>query len=215
MSKKFFVLTSFVLVLALAGTNVVFGGIVIERRIIISSDDSEELDPEGVPEGVDSSDIEFPYEDSGKGDKQLAALRFQDITIPKGATILDAWLEFTVDEIEEELPVSVRFEGELNPNPVTFTNDVHDIAKRPRTTATAIWEPEHWTAEGQIYQTSNIAVVIQEIVNQDGWKSGNALVLIISDDPANPSEGHRTAESFDGSRGKYGPDPASAYRIFE
>jgi len=199
MYKELFTLTSFLLVLALAGTNVASGAMVIERQIHVSSDDAEELDPEGVPEGVDSSDLEFPYEDSGRGDKQLVGLRFDDIAVPKGSSVTNAYIVFVCDETGDgTLPVSVRFQGELNPNAVTFTNAVHDIANRPRTTATAVWAPAEWTAVGQVDQTSNIAVVIQEIVNQDGWKSGNALVLIISDDPDNPSEGKRCAESFDG-----------------
>ncbi|MCH7921005.1 MAG: hypothetical protein IIC50_23910, partial [Planctomycetes bacterium] len=40
--------------------------------------------------------------------------------------------------------------------------------------------------------------IIQEIVNQPGW-SGEAIVLIFADNPANPSTGRREAESFDGS----------------
>ncbi|UCC99128.1 MAG: hypothetical protein JSW66_04425, partial [Phycisphaerales bacterium] len=69
MSKKLAYLTSFVLVVALAGTNVTLGD-VWESYIVESSDDSEELDPSGTPE-AGSSDLEFPYEDPGMGDKQL------------------------------------------------------------------------------------------------------------------------------------------------
>jgi hypothetical protein len=195
MCKKLILLTSFVLVLALAGTNVAIGD-VWEGRITDDSDDTEELDPSGTPE-AGSSDMEFPYEDAGMGDKQLAAMRWQDVGVPKGATILNAWLEFTVDEVEEDLHVSVIIEGELNPNPPTFDESLpFEIANRqPRTTAQAIYEPEHWAAIGDKHQTSDISPVIQEIVNQDGWASGNALVLIIRDNPANPSKGNRTAEA--------------------
>jgi len=51
-----------------------------------------------------------------------------------------------VDEIEEDLHVSVIIEGELNPNPPAFDEDApSEIANRqPRTTAQAIYEPEHW-----------------------------------------------------------------------
>jgi len=110
MSKKLIYLTSFVLVLALAGTNVTLGD-VWEGRVNKDTDDSEELDPSGTPEGS-SGDLEFPYEDSGKGDKQLVGLRWENVDVPKGATILDAWIEFTVDEVEEDLHVSVIIEGE-------------------------------------------------------------------------------------------------------
>ncbi len=195
MCKKLMGLTFFVLVLALAGTNVALGD-VWEGRIIHDTDDTEELDPSGTPE-AGSGDLEFPYEDAGMGDKQLVAMRWRDVGIPKGATILEAWIEFTVDEIEEDLHVSVIIEGELNPNPPTFTETTpSEIADRqPRTTAKAIYEPEHWAAVGDKHRTSDLSAVIQEIVNQDGWVAGNALVLIIRDNPANPSKGNRTAEA--------------------
>jgi hypothetical protein len=192
MSKKLIYLTSFVLVLALASTNVVLGD-VWEGRVTEDSDDTEELE---TPE-AGSSDLEFPYEDAGMGDKQFVAMRWRDVGVPKGAAILDAWIEFTVDEIEEDLHVSVIIEGELNPNPPTFDESLpSEIANRqPRTTAQAIYEPEHWAAVGDKHRTSDISAVIQEIVNQDGWVAGNALVLIIRDNPANPSRGNRTAEA--------------------
>ena len=52
-----------------------------------------------------------------------------------------------------------------------------------------------WTTVGQAgpdEQTSNIAAVIQEIVNRPGWSSGNALAIIIT------GTGKRVAESFNG-----------------
>ncbi|HUU18451.1 MAG TPA: LamG-like jellyroll fold domain-containing protein [Sedimentisphaerales bacterium] len=198
MSKKLIYLTSFVLLLALAGTNVTLGD-VWEGRVIEDTDDTEELDPSGTPE-AGSGDLEMPYEDPGMGDKQLVAIRWQNVGVPKGAAILEAWIEFTVDEVEEDLHVSVIIEGELNPNPPTFTETTpSEIADRqPRTTAQAIYEPEHWAAEGDKHRTSDLSAVIQEIVNQDGWVAGNALVLIIRDNPDNPSKGNRTAEADSG-----------------
>ncbi|MHC4172172.1 MAG: discoidin domain-containing protein [Planctomycetota bacterium] len=198
MSKKLIFLTSFVLVLALAGTNVALGD-VWEARITQDSDDNEELDPSGTPEGG-SSDLEMPYEDAGQGDKQIVGLRWENVGVPKGATIIDAWIEFVVDEIEADLHVSVIIEGELNPNPPTWTTStVGEIAARqPRTIAQAIWEPEHWATVGEKKRTSDISPVIEEIVGQAGWVEGNALVLIIRDNPANPSLGNRTGEAGPG-----------------
>jgi hypothetical protein len=199
MSKKLIYLTSFVLILALAGTNVTLGD-VWEGRINKDTDDSEELDPSGTPEGS-SGDLEFPYEDAGMGDKQIIGLRWENVDVPKGAAILDAWIEFTVDETGEGTThVSVIIEGELNPNPPTFTTSItSEIADRqPRTTAQAIYEPEHWTTEGETHRTSDISPVIKEIISQPDWVKGNALVLIIRDNPANPSKGKRVAESYGG-----------------
>ncbi|MHC4595313.1 MAG: hypothetical protein ACYS19_10265, partial [Planctomycetota bacterium] len=61
--------------------------------------------------------------------------------------------------------------------------------------------PPNWTTvgdRGPDQATPDISAVIQEIVNQDGWASGNSLVLIISDDPVNPSQGIRCAEAGPG-----------------
>jgi hypothetical protein len=201
MCRKLIILTSFILVLALAGTNVVFGSIVIERRVDKSANDSEEKDPAGDAEGLDSTDLEFPYEDEGTppSDPMIVGIRFEDIDIPKGSSISEAWIEFECDEIKNGTDfVSLIIEGELNPDARIFVGSDSDIIPRPRTTAQVVWVPVAWTEVSQKDQTSNIAPVIEEIVNQDGWKSGNALVLIISDDPANPSKGIRCAEAYDG-----------------
>ncbi|MHC4227036.1 MAG: hypothetical protein ACYSW0_06365, partial [Planctomycetota bacterium] len=81
MCRKLSYLAYFALVLALAGTNVALGD-VWEGRVIEDTDDTEELDPSGTPE-AGSSDLEFPYEDAGMGDKQLVAMRWQDVGVPK------------------------------------------------------------------------------------------------------------------------------------
>ncbi|MFB0553640.1 MAG: LamG domain-containing protein [Phycisphaerae bacterium] len=59
---------------------------------------------------------------------------------------------------------------------------------------------EHWPAVSGKHQTSDISAVIQEIINQEGWARGNALVIIISDNPDNPSVGWREAASGAGAR---------------
>ncbi len=197
MSIKMVCLVSFVLVLTLTGTNSVFSAVVIERQVNESSDDAEE----GVLSGgmdLSSSDLEMPYEDEGMVNPQIIGIRFLDIAVPRGSTIPLAWMWFDVDETKGgTLPVSLIIEGELSPDAVTFSSSAN-ITSRPRTTANTVWVPARWTATHTKDYTSDISLVIEEIVNQPAWKSGNALVLIIRDDPANPSQGLRCAESWDG-----------------
>ena len=57
------------------------------------------------------------------------------------------------------------------------------------------WGPAPWPKGGEAdiaQRTSDISAVIQEIVNQGGWVSGNALVLLVS------GSGKRVAESYRG-----------------
>ena len=207
-SKLFFWTVSVILVLALVGTNVAMGQTVIERSIASGNDDAEEdLNPSELGEiDMGSTDLEFPYEDPGRGDPQLVALRFTDIAVPAGSVITNAWVRFDVDETKDgTLPANVLIEGELSLNPVDWPADApkgtFGISTRPRTMANVGWSIPNWTAthqHGPDQTTTNIAAVIQEIIDQPGWATGNPLVLIIRDDPANPSEGTRCAESFEG-----------------
>ena len=195
MPKKLILLTSFVLVLALAGTNVVFAGRVWENRI---TDDAEE----GVPGGAidtGSSDLEFPYEGVNKSGKQVIGLRWEDVGIPQGAGVAKAYVELQCDEIKGGTEaVSLLIEGDLSPDAALFADVTNNVTSRPRTAAQVVWVPADWISEGQRDQTSDIASILEEIINQPGWASGNALALIISDDPANPSAGVRCAEAGPG-----------------
>ncbi|UCG58515.1 MAG: LamG domain-containing protein, partial [Phycisphaerales bacterium] len=178
-----------------------FVPVVIERQINWTSDDNEEEVPSGDMVGMGDNDLEMPYATEGTPptDDQIVGIRFEDIDVPKGSTISQAWVRFDVDETKNGTdPVSLIIEGERSPDAVTFTDEDYNISSRTRTTAQVVWVPDDWTATHQKHNTSNIASVIQEIVNQGGWTAGNALVLIISDDPANPSRGIRCAESWNG-----------------
>ena len=204
MCRKLFLLISVALVLALVGSNLAFGD-VLERTIAAESDDAEE-DIGGSASFVmdlTSSDLEFSYDNNTSDplDLQLVGIRFVDIAIPKGSIITSASVQFQADDVDDAEHVGdayVIIEGELSLNPGTFLEDASNISLRPRTTALVPWGPAHWTVKGDKYSTSDITSVIQEIVDQDGWASGNALVLIFSQDPANPSTGVVEAEAGPG-----------------
>ncbi|MHC4173809.1 MAG: LamG-like jellyroll fold domain-containing protein, partial [Planctomycetota bacterium] len=198
MSKKLIYLFSFVLVLALTGTNVVFASRVWEGRITFDFDDVEERVSDG---GIDTggSDLEMPYEEVGKNTPQVIGLRFLNIDILPGVTIDNAYIEFQCDELKGGTEaVSLLIEGDLSPDAAEFISAPGEVTSRPRTAAQVVWVPADWTSIGQRDQTSDITSIIDEIINQPGWVPSNALVLIISDDPANPSTGLRCAEAGPG-----------------
>jgi len=210
MSKKLIYLVSFVLVLSLVGANVALGD-VIEIPVAVESDDAEEDVGGSANFEIDlaSSDIELMYDNDPNDplDEQVVGLRFVDVQIPKGENIISAAVRFDADDVDDSEHVGnayVIIEGELSPNPVTFENTANNITARPRTTAQVQWTSEPWPVDAGTHQkalTQDISSIIQEIVDQDGWAAGNALVLIFSDNPANPSVGIREAESFDGAGG--------------
>ncbi len=194
MLKKTTYLTCWILVIGLLGAQAAFGSLVIERRIAVGSDDVEQNAGSGQMD-VGSSDLELLND----GGLQIVGLRFADLDIPSDAVILEAWLQFEVDELEDDQAVNLVIQGELSPDPVTFSEDLNNVSNRTRTESQVSWSVPEWPevgAQGPDQMSTDISAVIEELIAQDGWEAGNAMVFIISDDPADPSRGIRTAASY-------------------
>ncbi|UCE50646.1 MAG: hypothetical protein JSW47_10870, partial [Phycisphaerales bacterium] len=203
MCKKLAFLTSFVLVLALAGANTTYGVLTVEVRVSAGNDDAEEAVSGG---GMDrgSSDLELGHEGAASATSlQIVGVRFVGVDVPVDATITKAYVQFTADDTDNERhfpPVSLVVTGELGLDPVDFGDSGNpNISARPTTTASVVWDVPQWGSPQDIrpaQRTPNISHIIQEIIGQDGWAAGNAVVIIFKDNPANPSQGTREAESF-------------------
>ncbi len=206
MCRKLFFLTSFILVLGLVSTNEVNGAIVIERVIAGTNDDGEAL-VEGGADSRGSSDLEMPWEgDGATGNKQIIGLRFRDIPLEKGEEISSAYVQFTGDDQKVSgATVNLIINGLLQPNPGEFGSGENFYDDRdPKTTAEVKWSDiPDWTMVQATPEsrTPNIASIINEIISQDGWASGNALVLYIRDDETNPSTDIRSALANGGPTG--------------
>ena len=195
MYKKLALLTV-TLVLSLTSANTALAGVVWEGPSNQSVE--EHLDNGNLNAG--SSDLEMPYDDSGNppSDPQLIGLRWENVGVPDGAIIQSAWVQFTADnEYLTGAPVNLAIWGRLEPNPDSFTG-TGAVSSAPRTSVHAKWSdlPE-WTSGGRgpDQQTSDISAVIEELVNRRGFAVGNALALIIGDDPDNPSKSIRSVVS--------------------
>ncbi len=161
----------------------------VEVRVAAGLDDAEESSSGSV--GLTSSDLELVYD---SGSNQTVGIRFNGLDIPQGATIVNAYVQFQVDETNSTA-TSLLIQGQDEDNAATFTSSAGDISSRTRTAAAVPWSPLPWTTVGDAgpeQRTPDIASVIQEIVTRSGWSSGNALVVIIT------GTGERAAESFNG-----------------
>ncbi|MEN8260391.1 MAG: metallophosphoesterase, partial [Pseudomonadota bacterium] len=164
-----------------------------EGRVKTGNDDAEEKLSTGRI-SVTSSDLEMAYISS----PQISGVRFTNVEIPKGAKITKAYLQFKADETDTS-SVTLRIRGENSANAAMFSTTSGDITRRAVTSASATWSPEAWTKTGEAglpQRTSDIATVVQQLVNRSDWASGNAMVFLI-DNPTGGS-GKRTAESYNG-----------------
>ena len=201
MCKQLILLTSSVLVLALAGANVVFGGNVIERRISAGSDDGEEAVNTGFQDSYNtSSDLEILDDHSDNGGRQFIGMNFRDIGIAPGEKIGSAYIEFVCEDLKDgTADAYLLIWGHFTPNPDGFATPFV-ISNRPRTVNKVSWDPEPWTVLGQVSQTADISSIIQELIDQPGWAAGNAIEIIVGEDTSKPVfTGSRCAHSYDGS----------------
>jgi hypothetical protein len=158
-----------------------------EVHVAASTDDAEESAAGAMY--LNSSDLELVYD----GSNQTVGMRFNGVSVPKGASITNAWIQFTVDEAQSEA-TTLFIQGQAVDNATTFTTAKNNVSGRARTTASVRWDPVPWSTIGQAgldQRTPNLSAVVQEVVNRQGWSSGNSLVIVIT------GTGHRTADAYD------------------
>jgi len=153
-----------------------------------SSDDAEEnLSTKLV--NINSTSLDMAY-DARANASQLVGLRFQNLTLPPGAIISQAFFIFNSGKIETN-PASLIIKGEASINPVTY-NSTTLISSRPTTSASVAWNPTPWNeVDNQMYNRTspNLVPIINELIGM-GWESGNPIAFVIS------GEGNRTARSY-------------------
>lgn len=179
------------------GTNLSAQVQTTQVQINASSDDAEERGANATSGtgtiDLSSSDIELTH-DGGDGD-QYIGLRFNNLNVPQGAFISNAYIQFTVDETDNS-PGTVVFQVEAVDNSTTFSSTAFDISSRTVVNDSVLWSNiPAWTNAGDAgadQQTPNLASLVQHIVNRGGWASGNSLNFILH------GTGERTAESYDG-----------------
>ena len=160
----------------------------VTYAIATGNDDAEERADRSMY--LNSSDIELTQDSS----QQTVGLRFTNIDVPPGAIINNAYLQFTVDETGSGTS-SLTIHGQNAANPGTFTRATANISNRPTTNASVNWSPPEWNTVKQsasAQRTPNLAAIVQEIIDNNAWNSGQAIAFIISGD------GERTAESYEG-----------------
>ena len=151
-------------------------------------DDAEEKADGGVR--LVSSALEFGF----GGGNQRVGMRFNEVYVPQGAKIVDAYIQFQVSEPDLE-PASFTIEGHDTGDAEAFQIQLRNLSVRPKTAASIAWSPNPWTLVGEAgpdQRTPNIALIIQEIVGRPDWESGNSLVITIR------GTGRRSAEAFEG-----------------
>lgn len=124
-------------------------------------------------------------------ENQTVGLRFQTISIPSGAKIRSAVLQFSSGETKATA-ANLMIRAEKSSDAQPFEAKDNNISARPTSTASVAWTPTEWV-KGQTYNSPDLKDVVQEVVSQSSWCGGNSMAFIINSDKT----GLRNALSFD------------------
>ncbi|MET1072458.1 MAG: hypothetical protein ABWY11_07425, partial [Umezawaea sp.] len=117
-----------------------------------------------------------------------AGLRFANVAVPQGAVIQSASLDLYSSGVAAGSSVPVVFHGEKSANPAAFSNTTAGKPEgRTRTAATVTktFDPAQWNPEtGFGVDVVDVTALVQEIVDQPAFASGNAIALIGHDNGA-------------------------------
>ena len=163
----------------------------LEVRVASGLDDVEERASGSV--NLNSSDLELVDDPPSRND-QTVGIRFVGISIPQGAIITAAYIQFQTDEVDSG-SATLTISGEDADDAAGFSGVANDVSARTSTSASVLWSPAAWTtvgASGLDQRTSDLSSIVQEIVDRPGWAADNAIVLTIT------GSGTRTAEAFEG-----------------
>jgi chitodextrinase len=155
------------------------------------ADDAEENVATGAV-NLTSTDLDVVTDRNGN--VYQVGLRFAGVTLPPGASITGAWIQFNVDEVGS-LATDVEIRAEAADDAAPFTSVAFDVSSRPSTTSFVPWSVAPWAAiddAGLDQRTPDLAVLVQEVIGRPGWVDGGSLVLLVS------GSGQRVADSYEG-----------------
>ncbi len=146
-------------------------------QVTADNNDAEEDDNGNM--SLYSGDLEFPEETNG--DENTIGLRYTGINLVEDTVINSAYLDFYPDASDSGT-IYTRIYGELHENSPAFGTGNSDISGRTKTTAYVDWTiSSSWSQNTRSAATvsPNLASIVQEIVNQEQWESGDSIVFII------------------------------------
>jgi Fibronectin type III domain len=131
--------------------------------------------------------------DLSSGSSSWLAVRFQNVTVPPGATISAATLSLWATTAKN---ISSVIYGNKVANPSTLTTTTNYLSGLARTTASVSWSASSMTA-GAFSASPDISAIITELIGQAGWASGNSIILILENSES--ASLAVTVEMYDGS----------------
>lgn len=138
------------------------------------------------------------------GVENLVGLRFEDVSIPQGATITSAHLRFTAAQAhsaDDDLVLKIRSEN--SDNAAAFTAGGFGLSARSKSLTQVNWSPEgEWPLDSDL-TSADITQLVQQVVNRSGWCGNNAMAFYIQPSDLSAAGGSRLAYGYDDALGRH------------
>ena len=134
---------------------------------------------------VTSDDLEF------NGINDYVGVRFENLNIPQGATILSANVVFSSSQLAAGASDILISAENVDSAPLISVNanELDSRSNANGTIATTLWSIEDWENNG-IYATPDISSIVQEVTTRSGWCGGNNLMLFFKSQSGTPRYAH-------------------------
>ncbi len=169
---------------------------------LTASEDDVESDLSNGSLYTNSSDLELTTDGETP---QVVSLRFPEVSLPANSTIGSAYVQFTVDEVTTggDVDVMILFEQSPEPAPIGegYLPTDRDFALEVFWSDIPDWGTED--VAGPEQRTPDLSGSLQQIIDQEGWRNGNPVVIGMVDPiflnvPGySGNTGKRTAQSYD------------------
>lgn len=141
--------------------------------------DSQNNNAEERWDGYQSTGDELTFRSNNN---RYAAVRFKNLNLPQGATILNAYLEFTAYQNGTSSGATMTIRGANQNSPSSFNRyPRYKLRDIPKTSASITWSNMPSFYRNGVYQSPSVTNIVQEIVNRSGWQPGNKMMFIMSD----------------------------------
>ncbi|MCW8092921.1 PilC/PilY family type IV pilus protein [Alteromonas sp. ASW11-130] len=147
--------------------------------------DSTKDNVEEKPNGYDATGSELTF-NSNYND--YIGIRFENVNIPQGAEITEAYLEFTAYDTDRWNSASMRIRGVADDNASDFHPHKRFMVRNLPKTSGITWSMPYFY-RNRDYQTPELKAIVQQVVDRIGWVPGNAMAFVF--------------DNFNGVRGAY------------
>lgn len=150
------------------------------------------------------SDFKMPQRSTGSNRYTVGRLRFQNLSIPQGATIESASIIFDVYQ-QRSGAVSIEINTESHDNAPTVIADRDWITDQPLTASGGVqWDilsSESWSV-GTNVTTPDVTSIVQNVVSRSGWSMDNAIAFQFKAGTSHTHNNWRSFTSFDADRAR-------------